>query len=232
MSKAAIKRIINKDIKEIKNNKLNDLGIYIEFNEDNLLEARAMIIGPKDSVYENGILFFKIFYPTNYPYAPPDVCYVSRNRVRIHPNLYTRHHRTGHGKVCLSILGTWHGPKWTSIMDTSTVLLTIQSILDNNPLYHEPNVTNKLYIDTYNKIISHENIKTLFLLNTFDIPDEFMIFSDIIKENFIKNKDNIESVIEKNKGVKEIVKSQVYRFDYNINYDNLRILFNQYKNKI
>ena len=50
MSKSAIKRIINKDIKEIKNNKLNDLGIYIEFNENNLLEAKAMIIGPKDPV--------------------------------------------------------------------------------------------------------------------------------------------------------------------------------------
>ena len=61
MSKSAIKRIINKDIKEIKNNKLNDLGIYIEFNENNLLEAKAMIIGPKDSVYENGILFLKSF---------------------------------------------------------------------------------------------------------------------------------------------------------------------------
>ena len=83
-------------------------------------------------------------------------------------------------------------------MDTSTVLLTIQSILDNNPLYHEPNVSNKLYIDTYNKIISHQNIKTLFLLNTFDIPEEFTIFSDIIKENFLKNKDNIENIIDKN----------------------------------
>ena len=41
-------------------------------------------------------------------------------------------------------------------MDTSTVLLTIQSILDNNPLLHEPNVTNKLYVDTYNKIISQQ----------------------------------------------------------------------------
>ena len=41
-----------------------------------------MIIGPKDSVYENGILFFKIFYPINY-FMHLDVCYVSRNRVRI-----------------------------------------------------------------------------------------------------------------------------------------------------
>ena len=47
----------------------------------------------------------------------------------------------GQGKVCLSILGTWAGPKWTSIMDITTVLLTIQSLLDKNPLHHlEPDV--------------------------------------------------------------------------------------------
>ena len=136
MSKSAIKRIINKDIKEIKNNKLNDLGIYIEFNEDNLLEAKAMIIGPKDSVYENGILFFKSFILLIILMHHQIYVIYPEIEFRIHPNLYTRHHQTGHGKVCLSILGTWHGPKWTSIMDTSTVLLTIQSIIDNNPLYH------------------------------------------------------------------------------------------------
>ena len=132
---SAVKRIINKDIKEIHKNSLDKQGIFIEFNEDNLLEAKAMIVGPEDSVYEGGVLFFKIFFPKNYPYAPPDVCYIARNRVRIHPNLYTRHHPTGHGKVCLSILGTWSGPKWTSVMDTSTVLLTIQSLLDKKPLF-------------------------------------------------------------------------------------------------
>ena len=46
--------------------------------------------------------------------------------------------RSGYGKVCLSILGTWSGPKWTSIMDITTVLLTLQSLLDENPLHHEP----------------------------------------------------------------------------------------------
>ena len=59
MSKA-VKRIINKDIKSIEHNKLNDQGIYIEFNEENMLEARAMIIGPTESLYEGGYLFFNI----------------------------------------------------------------------------------------------------------------------------------------------------------------------------
>ena len=39
----ALKRIINKDIKEISNQKLNSNGIYVYFNEDNMLNAKAMI---------------------------------------------------------------------------------------------------------------------------------------------------------------------------------------------
>ena len=71
MASNAIKRILKKDIKSIQTQKLNDLGIYVEFNESNMLEAVAMILGPPDSVYHNGILFFKIVFPNNYPYAPP-----------------------------------------------------------------------------------------------------------------------------------------------------------------
>ena len=228
MTTNAIKRIITKDIKEINKNKLNEQGIFIEFNEANILEAKAMIIGPEDSVYEGGILFFKIFFPKNYPYAPPDVCYISRNRVRIHPNLYTRHHKTGHGKVCLSILGTWSGPKWTSIMDVSTIMLTIQSLLDKNPLLHEPGVTKSIYINSFNKIIEHENIKTLFLMNTFSIPEGFEIFKESIEMNMNKNKDKIFDKIQKKKDIKENIKLGVYQLDYNINYSNLTDIFKGY----
>ena len=56
---SALKRILKKDIKEIKNQKLNDLGIYVKFDEENMLKAIAMITGPKDSLYEYGFLFFK-----------------------------------------------------------------------------------------------------------------------------------------------------------------------------
>ena len=39
MSKDAIKRIINKDIKEINKMELDKLGIHIEFNEDDMLKV-------------------------------------------------------------------------------------------------------------------------------------------------------------------------------------------------
>ena len=49
---------------------LEEQGIYIEFDEKNLLNAKAIIIGPKNTPYENGILYFKIKFPINYPYSP------------------------------------------------------------------------------------------------------------------------------------------------------------------
>ena len=57
-----------------------------------MLQARAMTIGPNGSLYQHGFLFFNINFPKNYPYAPPDVSYISRNKVRIHPNLYVGRH--------------------------------------------------------------------------------------------------------------------------------------------
>ena len=69
--KAALKRIINKDIKEIANQNLNSHGIYVHFDEDNMLKVKAMIVGPKDSLYEfssilysSSILFNRKFLPT------------------------------------------------------------------------------------------------------------------------------------------------------------------------
>ena len=63
MSSKAIKRIINKDIKELQKLNLNEQGIYVEFNEENMLEANAIIMGPEGTPYENGVLYFKIRFP-------------------------------------------------------------------------------------------------------------------------------------------------------------------------
>ena len=137
--KNTVKRITNIDMKNYYKLELEKNGIYIQFDETDLMKARALIIGPSDTIYENAYLFFNIEFPKNYPFSPPAVRYIAQNNVRIHPNIYTN------GKVCLSILGTWNGPSWSSIMDINTVLLTIQSLLDNNPLVHEPGCNNKKF---------------------------------------------------------------------------------------
>ncbi len=222
MSKLAIQRIIKRDIKSIQEKNLNDMGIYIEFNENNMLEANAMMIGPKDSLYENGVLFFKIKFPYNYPYSPPNVLYVSRGSNRIHPNLYTGSANDNYlGKVCLSILGTWSGPQWTTIMDISSVLITIQSLLDNNPLDHEPGFSGKItdIHKNYSQVVLYEKYKTLIIKNILDTPEEFMYFKDIITTHYKLNKEDILSSIKKLKN--KVISLPIYRINVFLNYKEL-----------
>jgi ubiquitin-protein ligase len=226
MSSSAIKRIIQKDIKSIHIHNLNDMGIFIEFNQENMLEAVAMIIGPEDSVYSNGVLFFKIKFPSNYPYSPPIVNYISRGSIRIHPNLYTGSAKDNYlGKVCISILGTWSGPQWTTIMDISSVLISIQSLLDNNPLENEPGFAGKQTENhiKYKQSIIYEKFRTLIIKNIFDIPEEFICFKDQILNHFKNKKDKILSELDEyiNNNNKVII-IPIYRINLKLNYEYLK----------
>ena len=229
----AVKRILTKDMRAIEEQKLNSLGIYIHFNEENILEANAMIVGPKDSLYEGGFLFFKIKFPTNYPFSPPDVVYVSRNRVRIHPNLYVSSGTGGYGKVCLSILGTWSGPKWTTIMDISTVLLSLQSLLDSNPLCHEPgSISKNTKINTmYNEVIQYEAFKTLLLKNCKDVPSDFEVFKKDMKHEFELSNEILSKKLSTIKKVNKLYNIPFYRIQVNVDYNTLHSEFEDFKNK-
>jgi len=219
--KSALKRIMNIDMKRILSSDLNSNGIYIEFDETDILKAKALIIGPKDTIYDNAYLFFTIEFPKNYPFSPPILTYKPQNKIRIHPNIYVN------GKVCLSILGTWSGPSWTHTMDITTVLLTIQSLLDNNPLANEPGYEkivaekNILY-DNYNKTIRYNTINSLILdrINTEFI--DFDIFKNTMIEHFKKNNLYISNIIEINKNIKETIKIGIYHINIFIDYEYLK----------
>lgn len=231
MSKnAAIKRIISKDVKELKKLKLEEQGIYVNFNEDDILKAKAIIIGPKNTPYENGILYFNIVFPNNYPYSPPKVMYYSYSKIRIHPNLYVGIPSNNfQGKVCLSIINTWTGPKWTTVMHIGSVLLSLISILDENPLRNEPgyeNIKGK-YNDIYNIIVEYDKYRHLILKNGFDLG-EFEIFKDVIDEHITKNKEEIlDKVDELNKKYK---KRKINTNIYGIK--SIEIDYGELKNKL
>lgn len=194
MSKDALKRIVNKDMKEIQKMNLSELGIHVNFSEENIMKAVAIIIGPKDSPYENGILYFIIEFPHNYPFSPPKIGYLSSSRYRIHPNLYVGKPYDNHiGKVCLSSLNTWSGPKWTTVMHIGSILLTMQSLLDNNPLHNEPGFENEVgqRNEYYNQIVTHDTYNHLILKNGFQIHPLFTPFDKIIENHLKSEKDNI-----------------------------------------
>jgi len=228
MATNAIKRIARIDMKEIENINLKEQGIYINFNEENILEARAMIIGPKDTPFENGVLFFNITFPNNYPYSPPNVTYYSTSRYRIHPNLYVgRSEKNFLGKVCLSILNTWSGPKWTSIMHIGSILISIQSLLCENPLHNEPGFENENSHrnSTYNMIVEYDTYCNLISRNCFNIPEQFISFTDIIHNHIKKEKDNIITKIgdlASSKPKREKITLNIYNISLNVDYPKLR----------
>ena len=125
-----VKRILS-DIKEIKND--YNPKIFVYFDENNIKQIKALIIGPDDTPYEDGFFFFTIDIPDKYPFIHPGAKFETINgKIRFNPNLYEN------GKICLSILGTWSGPSWKPVMNLRSILLNLQSLLHEYPIVNEP----------------------------------------------------------------------------------------------
>ncbi|KAL3244363.1 hypothetical protein MRX96_018978 [Rhipicephalus microplus] len=147
---------VKRDIMDI----LNDPppGVYVAPAEHNITVMDALVLGPDDTPYEGGFFHFVIQCPPDYPIQPPRVRFMTTGYgcVRFNPNLYEC------GKVCLSILGTWTGPAWTPAQCIASVLLSIQSLLSENPYHNEPGYeTERRPGDSkrYNLIVQHETIR-------------------------------------------------------------------------
>ena len=219
ISKNTITRLI-KDIKQIVKEPLHEQGIYYKHDEDDLLKGYAMIIGPTDTPYEHGFYLFKLQYPTDYPYSPPKLEFLTQDGVtRFNPNLYRS------GKVCLSLLNTWRGEQWTSCQSISSILLTLVTIFNNTPLLNEPGVSIKHPdFDNYHDIITFKN----FDIAIYDIitnKENYVnkLFHEEIIENYHKNYDMIKKRInnlkKKNKNV--FITTSIYNMKININYNDI-----------
>lgn len=197
MSQRSVKRIQN-DIKLYFKSDLNDHGIYVIFNDKNIFNAKALIIGPDETPYKNGFYFFDINYTDKYPQEPPKVLLCTLNkRTRFNPNLYTG------GKVCLSILGTWSGPGWTPCLSTCEVLLSIQSLMNKNPIVNEPGYENLTIENSpearkYIKLIEYHNHLIAVYQMIEELPPGFECFRELIESKFCElYKENIQFIQEK-----------------------------------
>ena len=224
ISKESIQRLL-KDVKQIMKNPLTENGIYYIHDDTNVLKGYAMIIGPEDTPYFGGNYFFEIDYPASYPHNPPRIKYCTNgNNVRFNPNLYKC------GKVCVSLLNTWKGEQWTSCQTISTVLLTLCTLLCENPLLNEPGVTmTHNDLTPYNEIIEYANLD----IAVCDIVskkegvylDFFANFDPFIKENFIKNYDKL--LVVANKKLEVLKKPTLFRtgfYTMNINVDYQKLI--------
>lgn len=154
-----------RDIKDAMKDSLKEQGIWYEPESSNMLHGKAMIQGPSGTPYADCLFFFSFEFPQDYPFTPPKVLFLTGDgRTRMHPNLYVG------GKVCLSILGTYTGPSWSANMTLETILLNLQSLLDENPLANEPAFINGKLSDPrhkdYAEAVEHQMIACMATLFT------------------------------------------------------------------
>ena len=185
------------DIKEIVKSPLTDQGIYYAHDEINMLKGYSMIIGPEDTIYADGFYFFEWIFPYNYPFAPPELKFMTCDgATRFHPNLYRN------GKVCLSILNTWKGEQWTSCQTIRSILLTLITLFHNKPLLNEPGFTEKSSdFIPYNHIIKYANYKSAIfgVVSERLLPSSFLPFFPFVKSHFLKTYKSIRDRLEKEK---------------------------------
>ena len=225
-----MKKRIMIDIKQYQKSELDKCGIYLIPDDNNMSKAKALIIGPKDTPYENGFYFFDIEFPNNYPLYPPKVVFCTLDpSIRFNPNLYVN------GKVCVSILGTWQGPGWTSCMTLNTVLLSIQSLLNSKPIQNEPGweLENGIKSLEYNKIITYCNYSIAILKMLENTPRGFEGFKDIMNRHILKNINIFYDNFEKLNHLNDIeINSQIYGLRLVPRYDLLKSKFLSLEEKL
>lgn len=171
-------------------------SIFIRIDEDESYIIQFIITGPENTPYSNGCFLFSMVVPPSYPNKPPKCLLETTgyNKVRFNANLYNS------GKVCLSLLGTWHGresemwnPKSSTLLQ---LLVSIQSLIFvEQPYYNEPGWEIEIGTvggDKKNKIYNYEirlNTMKWGILEQLKNPNKN--FEKIIKKHFSLKKDII-----------------------------------------
>ena len=89
--------------------------------DEDVFHWEATIMGPVETPYEGGIFKLEINFPSEYPFKPPKVKFLT---AIYHPNINSS------GGICLDILKD----QWSPALTISKVLLSICSLLnDPNP---------------------------------------------------------------------------------------------------
>ncbi|RMZ73865.1 ubiquitin conjugating enzyme [Pyrenophora seminiperda CCB06] len=114
-------------------------GIYVRTWESRLDLLRVLMIGPNDTPYEYAPFVIDFHLGSTYPQQAPEAFFHSwtNGNGPVNPNLYED------GKICLSLLGTWHtderNESWSPAKSTLLqVLVSIMGlVLVKEPYYNE-----------------------------------------------------------------------------------------------
>jgi len=190
------KRILA-DIGELNKPIYAESGIFYVQDDKDIHKGNACIFGPEGTPYEDCPMLYSFSIDSGFPYDPPKVQFNTYDGItRFHPNMYVE------GKVCLSILHTWEGPRWASTMRLSTVLVTIQSLMDNSPILHEPGYASyskeSEIVKAYSTFVEYSCIQ--YILERAEKrlqPDAFIPFQQVFNERLPGILDRLEIRLRK-----------------------------------
>ncbi len=212
-------RRIMGDLRELLKDPLYE--VFIHFDESDINQMIVMIRG-QEGPYEFCQFLFHIRFSDDYPMTPPILKFCSSDgRTRLNPNLYIE------GKVCLSILGTWQGDPWTSVMTIKTVILSIMAlVMTREPLKNEPGMESSPAdrIETYNQIVEYASLN--ILVNQIESPSE--MFAPLLKNmkaQFIKDYPALIEKVDKlirSENNKKIVKISYHSQMATLDYESLK----------
>lgn len=202
-SKRAMKEMIQSDMEHVTDTAAE--GYWILFDKENMSKIQLLIKGSEDTPYEGGFYHFSCVLPENYPFKNPSCTYLTtgQGKIRFNPNLYKC------GKVCLSILGTWQGPGWSSAMNLRTLCMNLQLVLNQYPVHNEPGYEKaepkSVTVCSYNKYVRYNVVKHALMdhvTKKTKLPD---VFQKVV-DNYVAEKglDYYLDLIERFKGLSSI----------------------------
>ena len=117
--------------------------------------------------------------------------------------------------------------KWSSCQTLNSILLTLCSLLNENPLLNEPGInSNSPDCISYRKTIEYRNISfsVCDMINRTKqvIPIDFTMFYPFMKENFINNYDKLLEFVESKKDVKDTYITTIYAMKTTVDYVELK----------
>jgi len=142
-----VHKIIRKHYEKYMKDPLENLNIE---PPENIFIWNFLLIGPKDTPWEDEIYAGIIKFPNNYPFSPPEIQFTSN---LFHPNIYSD------GKICISILhegvdqyGYEHSSeRWSPAQTISSIFLSIIT------LFHAPNCESPANVDA--SVLYRKDIK-------------------------------------------------------------------------
>jgi len=165
-------------------------------DDDQSTVVHCLLAGTADTPYEGGMFYFYIACPDEYPMSPPRVKIITgMGHCRFNPNLYKN------GKVCLSILNTWAGPSWQPVHSIASVLMSIQSLMNDRPYHNEPGFEKERYqgdVQAYNAVIRHETLRHAVLGMLTQLEEERLPRSlrPVVEDIFLTMFEGYEEVCE------------------------------------